>query len=247
MPGGGVPGYRILLSVNIDFVAALREARGGNEPDPVACAVICREGGCDGITVHLREDRRHVRDKDVIGIKEAVRGKLNLKIALSEEMIAIAKRIVPSQITIVPEKRKEGITEDRLDVLRESVRIKNAVESFHDKGILVCLFVEPDIETIDLSKECAVDLIEINTAKYCDSTDKSEIDGEINRIYAVADHAAKVGMKISAGHGITYKNIEPLLNTRGLTEVNIGHSIISRSVVVGLSKAVQEMVEIIEY
>jgi pyridoxine 5-phosphate synthase len=246
MPGGGVPMSRILLGVNIDHIATLREARGGNEPDPVEGALICEKCGCNGITVHLREDRRHIQDKDVFAIKDVIRGKLNLEMALSDEIINIAKKLKPDQATIVPEKREEITTEGGLDVRKNMLKIKATVKLFHDQDIQVSLFVEPDIEIVELSKECGADFIEIHTGSYCNAVHNEEIGKEINRIYNAADHAAKVGIKVNAGHGLNYKNIMPVLKTRGLVELNIGHSIISRSVFVGLSKAVEEMLDLLK-
>jgi pyridoxine 5-phosphate synthase len=246
MPFGGVHPPRILLWVSIDHIATLREARGGNEPDPIEAAIICRKCGCNGITAHLRQDRRHVQDKDVFALKDIDRIKFNLKIPLSDEIIKTAIKAKPDQITIVPEKVKERTTESGLDVRRNIVEIKNTVKLFHDQNILVSLFVEPDVEAIDLSKECEADLIEINTGAYCNAVDKAMIDEEIGRIYGAAKHAGKVGLAVNAGHGLNYKNIVPLLNVTELEEVNIGHSIISRSVFIGLSRAVEEMLDILE-
>jgi pyridoxine 5-phosphate synthase len=246
MPFGGAPMWSVLLFVNVDHIATLREVRGGNEPDPVESAVICEKSGCNGITVHLREDRRHIQDRDVFAIKDAIRGKFNLAIALSDEIINIAKKVRPNQVTIVPEKREAITTEGGLDVRKNMLKIKDTVKLFHDQNIPVSLLVEPGIETIDLSKECEADFVEIHTGTYCNAVDKTVIDKEINRIYSAANHAAKVGINVNAGHRLNYKNIMPVLNAEGLTEVNIGHSIISRSVFVGLSRAVEEMLEILD-
>lgn len=237
---------QILLCVNIDHIATLRQARGGNEPDPIEGAIICENSGCDGITVHLREDRRHIQDRDIFELKKIVKGKFNLEMALSDEIINIAKKIKPDQVTIVPEKREEITTEGGLDVKKNILKIKDTVKLFHDQNILVSLFVEPDIETIGLSKECGADYIEIHTGTYCNAINKTKVDKEIDRIYSAAKHAVKIGIKVNAGHGLNYKNLKPVLNASGLEEVNIGHSIISRSVFVGLSKAVQEMLEILK-
>ena len=248
MPGGGVyyRGRFCLLCVNIDHIATLREAQGGNEPDPAECAVLCEKAGCDGITVHLREDRRHIQDRDVFALKHVIRGKFNLEMALSDEIINIAQKVKPNQITIVPEKREEITAEGGLDVRKNMLKIKDTVKLFHDQNILVSLFIEPDIETIELSRECGADFIEINTGTYCNAVLKTGIDKEIDRIYSAANHAVKVGIKVSAGHGLDYKNITPVLYARALEEVNIGHSIISRSAFVGLSRAVKEMLEILD-
>lgn len=248
MPGGGVyyRGHFCLLCVNIDHIATLREAQGRNEPDPAECAVLCEKAGCDGITVHLREDRRHIQDRDVFALKQVVRGKFNLEMALSDEIINIAEKVKPNQITIVPEKREEIIAEGGLDVRKNMLKIKDTLKLFHDQNILVSLFIEPDIETIELSRECGADFIEIDTGTYCNAVLKAGIDKEIDRIYSAANHAVKVGIKVSAGHGLDYKNITPVLYARALEEVNIGRSIISRSAFVGLSRAVKEMLELLD-
>lgn len=247
MPGGGVyyTGRFHLLCVKVDHIATLREAQGGNEPDPIEAAVICEKSGADGITVHLREDRRHIKERDVFAIKDVVHGKFNLEIALSDEIISIAKTVKPSQIIIVPEER-DAETIGGLDVKSNLPKINDTVKLFHDQNIMVSICVKPDIEAIELSKECEADFIEIHTGAYCNAAHKIEIDKEIARIYSAANHAVITGIKVSAGHGLNYNNITPVLKARALEEVNIGHSIISRSIFVGLSKAVEEMMEILD-
>ncbi len=247
MPGGGIPRARFcLLSVKIDHIAILRETRGGNEPDPIEGAVTCEKSGCDGITAHLREDRRHIQDRDVFAIKDVIRGKFNLEIGLSDEIIGVARKVKPHQVTIVPEKREEITTGGGLDVRQNKAKIEDTIKLFHDQNILVSCSVDPDVDAIELLKEFGADFIEIHTGTYCNAVHKAEIDKEIGRIYSAANQAIKVRIKVSAGHGLNYKNIMPILKTRALEEVNIGHSIISRSVFVGLSRAVDEMVEIVE-
>ncbi len=234
----------IVLCVNIDHIATLREARGISYPDPVEGAILCEKSGCDGITVHLREDRRHIHDKDVFSLKEIVKGKFNLEMALSDEIIRIAKKVKPDQVTIVPEKREEVTTEGGLDVGKNIKKITSTVQIFHDLDILVSLFIEPDREAVDISKESGADFIEIHTGTYCNAVQKAEMDKEIDRIYNAANHALKAGIRVNAGHGLNYANIQPVLTTPGLEELNIGHSIISRSVFIGLGSAVREMLEI---
>ncbi len=247
MPGGGIPTSRMcLLCININHIAALRELRGGDEPDPIESAVICEKSGCDGISAHLRQDRRHIQDRDVFAIKDVIRGKFTLEMGLSDEIIGITEKVKPSQVTIVPEKREEITLEGGLDVRQNEIKIRNTVKLFHDQSILVSLFVGPDLETIELSKECGADFIEIHTGRYCDTARKGGMDKEIDRIYGAANHAVKVGIRVSAGHGLNYTNITPVLKARALEEVNIGHSIVSRSLSVGLSKAVKEMLEIVD-
>ncbi len=248
MPGGGVyyRGHFCLLFINIDHIAILREARGSNGLDPVEAAVICEQSGCDGITVYVGKDRRHIQNRDVFSIKDVIRGKLNLEMPLSDEIINIGKKVRPYQIIVVPEKREEITTGGGLDVRTNMLKIKDTVKLFHDQNVLVSLSVEPETEAIDLSKESGADFIEIDTGPYCKAVDKTGIDREIDRIYRAAEHAVKVGIKISAGHGLSYDNIMPVLKARALEQVNIGHSIISRSVFVGLSKAVEEMLDILD-
>lgn len=246
MPFGGVYAVRTLLCVNVDHMAVLRQAQGGNEPDPVEGAIICEKKGC-GISVHLREDRRYIQDRDVFAIRNAIGGgKLNLEIPLSDETINIVQEVKPNRITIVPEKREEMTTEGGLDVKTNILKIQDTVRVFHDRNVLVSLCIEPSTETIELSKECGADFVEIHTGAYCRATDKTEIDKEIKRIYDAANHARKVGIKVNAGHGLTYRNIEPILDATGLLEVTIGRSIISRSAFAGLSQAVEEMLELLE-
>ncbi len=237
---------RTLLCVNIDHIATLREVRGGVVyPDPVEGAILCEKSGCAGITVHLREDRRHIQDKDVFALRKIVKGKFNLEMALSDEIIKIAAKVKPDQITIVPEKREELTTEGGLDVGRNMKKIIDSINLFHSLNIIVSLFIEPDKEVIDLSKKCGADFIEIHTGTYCNAIQKTEIDKEIDRIYDAAKHAVNIGIKVNAGHGLNYSNLKPVLKTPGLLELNIGHSIISRSVFVGLPIAVKEMLKII--
>jgi len=235
-----------LLFVNIDYIATLREARGGNAPDLIEGALICQKSGADGVTLRLREDRRHIQDRDVFALKEAVHRKFNLEIPLSDEIIDVAMKAKPGQITIVPEKMEGPTTGGGLDVRANMPKIQDTVRLFHDQKMLVSLCVEPDAETIELSKECGADFIEIHTGRYCSAVHQTEIDREIERIYSAANHAVKVGIKVSAGHGLNYKNIMPVLKARALEQVTIGHSIIAESVYAGLSKAIEEMLEIME-
>jgi pyridoxine 5-phosphate synthase len=248
MPGYEVAsrGHFFLLFVKLDHIAALRAAQRGNEPDLAECAIMCEKGGCDGVTVRLSRDMWYIQDTDVRTIKDAIRGKLNLEMALSDEIAKSAQEVNPYQITIVPDRREEVIAEDRLDVKSHMLKITDVVRLCHDHNVLVSLSIEPDLETVDLSKECGADFIEIHTEKYSNAVDKAEIDRELDRIYSAANHAVKIGIKVSAGHGLTYKNIMPVLYTRALEEVNIGYSIISRSLSVGLPKAVEEMLDILD-
>jgi len=246
MAYGGVQVPRTLLCVNVSNVAALRATKGGGGPGPVEAAAICAKTGCNSIAVHLYEDRRHIKDGDVFAIRRAVTGKFNLEIALSNEIAGIAKEVRPDRITIVPEKKEQMTAKGGLDVKKNMTQIKNIAKLFHDQDIKVSLLVEPDIETIELSKESGADFIEIHTGAYCNVLGKAEIDKEIERIYSASEHAVRMEIRINAGIGLNYKNVVPLLNAPELLEVNIGHAIISRSDSVGLEAAVQEMMEILD-
>ncbi len=247
MPHGGIAGQRTLLNVKINNIEALpRQAQGEKELNPVNIAKECEKAGCNGITVHLREDRRHNQDRDIFAIKEIVQGKFNLEIGLSDEMIHIAAEIKPDQITLVSEKREEMMGEGGLGVKENALKIKDTVKFFHDRNISVSLLIEPDIEAIDIAKGCGADFVEFHTGAYSNINVKTGFERELERLYKAADHAAKAGIKVSVGHGLHYGNIEPLLNLKGLTEVNIGHAIFSRASSVGLTSAVYEMLEILE-
>lgn len=246
MPHGGIAGQRTLFNVKINNIEILKQTRGEAESDPVEAAVICEKAGCNGITVQLREDRRQIQEWDVFALKEVIQGKFNLEISLSDEMIAIASKVKPDQLTFVPEKSEEMTAEGGLDVRQHQLKIKDAVKLFHDQNIPVSLLVEPDRETIDLAKDCGADFVELHTGAYGNIADKTGIDKEIGRILSAFRHTEKVRIKVSAGHGLNYKNIEPLLDVVGLPEVNIGHSILSRAVSVGLARAVDEMLLILE-
>jgi pyridoxine 5-phosphate synthase len=246
---------RIKLCVNIDHIATLRQARGSAYPDPLEGARRCEESGAHGITVHLREDRRHIQDRDVIGLKEIVKGKFNLEMALSDEIIAIAKKIKPDQITLVPEKRQEITTEGGLDVAAHFDRIRDVVKQFHDIGIIISLFIEPEKDLVYRSKETGADYIEIHTGTYCTAADDfggdlywespPGVKRELDRICRAAEYASEIRIGINAGHGLNAYNLKPVLAARGLDELNIGHSIIARSIFIGLPAAVKELLAII--
>ncbi|HOO71190.1 MAG TPA: pyridoxine 5'-phosphate synthase [Spirochaetota bacterium] len=237
----------IKLCVNIDHVATVRQARGGIEPDPLEAARIVEENGAAGVTVHLREDRRHIQDSDVVALRDIVVGTLNLEMALSDEIIDFALNIVPDQITLVPEKRQELTTEGGLDVKSNFNRIKTAIDLFHKKKIIVSLFIEPDLETVELSKKCGADYIEIHTGTYCNEFFRGteRVRHERERIYLAAEKAVSSGIGVNAGHGLDCRNLPSLLDAPGLDELNIGFSIIARSVFIGLPAAVREMLDTI--
>ncbi len=233
------------LGVNIDHVATVREARKGDEPDPVHAATIVELAGADGITVHLREDRRHIRDRDVELLLRVIKTKLNLEMAATTEMVEIAKRVKPRSATIVPEKREEVTTEGGLDVIMCGKDLERRIGELKDSGIMVSLFVDPDLEQVEASRAAGADTIEIHTGRYCEAFNQKEEEEELEAIRKSAFHALSSGLSVYAGHGLNYRNIIPVLAIDQIEEFNIGHSIISRAVFVGLQRAVEEMVALI--
>lgn len=229
------------LGVNIDHVATIREARKIGYPDPVEAAKICQGCGADSIVCHLREDRRHIQDRDLFRLKKAVKVKLNLEIAMSEEIVNIALRVKPDQITLVPEKRMELTTEGGLDVCSEKSRVKKVIGKMEKRGIRASLFIDPDTRQIKAAKATGAKMIEIHTGKYADARGKEAKKREYNKIKKCAEFAKKLGLSVFAGHGLNYKNTKPLTKIREIEEYNIGHSIIARSVFVGIGRAVREM------
>ena len=235
----------IKLGVNIDHIATLRQARKGNFPDPVYAAVICELAGCDSIVCHLREDRRHIQERDLRILREVVKTKLNLEMALSDEIIKIALDVKPDQVTLVPERREELTTEGGLDVSGNFEKIKRATENFKNAGIKVSLFIEPDFNQIEKSKETGADFIEIHTGKYSEAKTEEEMYQELDRIIKGTEFAMSTGLRVNAGHGLDYKNVIPICKIKGIEELNIGYSIICMSVFTGLENAVKEMIKII--
>jgi len=235
----------IKLGVNIDHIATLRQARKGNFPDPVYAAVICELAGCDSIVCHLREDRRHIQERDLRVLKEVVKTKLNLEMALSDEIIKIALDVKPDQVTLVPERREELTTEGGLDVSGNFEKIKRVTENFKNAGIKVSLFIEPDFNQIEKSKETGADFIEIHTGKYANAKTEEEIFHQLDRIIKGTEFAMSTGLRVNAGHGLDYKNVIPICKIKGIEELNIGYSIICMSVFNGLENAVKEMIKII--
>ncbi len=237
----------ITLNVNIDHIATLRQARGGKEPDPVAAAVVCELAGADGIVCHLREDRRHIQDRDVELLRQVVTTKLDLEMAAVEEIINIALRIKPDLVTIVPERRMELTTEGGLDVAADIKRFKDLVNKMHDAGIEVSFFVEPELLQIDAVLETKADMVELHTGLYSNLKSKNQWSQELERIKTSAKYAKENGLKVAAGHGLNYKNVIPICRETVVEELSIGHSIVSRSAFVGLERAVREMIDIISY
>ena len=234
-----------VLNVNIDHVATIRQARLADEPDPVWAAVQCELAGANGITVHLREDRRHICDRDVEVLKQTVACKLNLEMCLSESIVKIAERVKPDQVTLVPEKREELTTEGGLDCVKYKRRLAQVVKRMHKKGILVSTFIAPDQDQIVASADTGCDAIELHTGMYANANTARSIGRRVNDLIKGRDWAVEHGLIIHAGHGLTYRNIGPIAAIDGLCEFNIGHSIVSRAVLVGMREATEEMIALI--
>ena len=229
------------LGVNIDHVATVRQARRGVDPDPVHAAVLAELGGADGITIHLREDRRHIQDRDVRLLREMVKVPLNLEMAASDEIIEIAMQVRPEMATLVPEKREELTTEGGLDVKSNRARVSDAVRKLKDTGIFISLFVDPDLDQVKESKKVGADAIEIHTGRYADARTYEESQREFEKIFESCRLAHKLGLTVNAGHGLNYHNVRQIAKIKEIYELNIGHSIISRAVLVGIERAVREM------
>jgi len=233
------------LGVNIDHVATVRQARRGTEPDPVTAAGIAELSGADGITVHLREDRRHIQDRDLELLSRVVKTRINLEMAATPEMIGIATRLRPYSATIVPEKRQEVTTEGGLDVAGLSQPLQAAARELHAAGIVVSLFIDPDLGQVRAAKQAGADAVEIHTGSYCAAFQGGHHAEELEKIRAASAYGAGVGLKVFAGHGLDLRNIVPVLALREVEEFNIGHSIVARAVFVGLGQAVREMADLI--
>jgi len=234
----------MLLGVNIDHIATIRQARKGVEPDPVMAATLAILGGADGITVHLREDRRHIQDRDLKLLKELVPVELNLEMAATKEMIGIATKIKPDLVTLVPEKRQELTTEGGLDVKSQEKNISDAIKKIHNAGIPVSLFINPNRADIDRSKQIGTDMVEIHTGMYADAKGKKQKE-ELIRVINAVRHALNIGLVVNAGHGLNYFNVLKIASIQGIRGLYIGHSIISRAVLVGMEKAVKDIKEIL--
>ena len=235
-----------LLNVNIDHVATVRQARKTDEPDPVWAAVQCELAGANGITVHLRQDRRHIKDRDVNLLKETVACKFNLEMCMAEPMVKIAEKVRPDQVTLVPENRAELTTEGGLDCLKFQKRLTEVTKRMHKKGILVSTFILPDEKQIAATAEAGCDAVELHTGMYANATKDKNIEKRLNELRDGRDIAMAAGLVVHAGHGLTYRNIHPVARIEGLCEFNIGHSIISRAVLVGIQQAAKEMKALIE-
>ncbi len=231
------------LGVNIDHIATLRQARGGREPDPVWSAVLAELGGADGITVHLREDRRHIQDRDLRLLRQTVQVGLNLELAVAPEMLAIALQVQPDQVTFVPERREEVTTEGGLDLASQTARVADVVKQCRDSGIATALFLDPDPRQIEAALSLGVTAVELHTGRYANALEGPARARELAVLRSAAATLVAGGLRVHAGHGLNYHNVGPVARLPRMEELNIGHSIICRAVFVGLSQAVREMKE----
>jgi pyridoxine 5-phosphate synthase len=238
----------VLLGVNIDHVATVREARKTNEPDPVWAAALAELGGADTITIHLREDRRHIQDRDLRLLRESVAVPINLELACATDVLAIACNAPPFQATLVPERREEVTTEGGLDVIGSRTKVADAVRRLKDAGIVVSLFLDPDPAQIDAGAELGADAIELHTGVYAEATLRHRGDqtqAALKTLAAAAQRVRDAGLTLDAGHGLTYRNVKPIAAIDGMHELNIGHSIVARAIMVGLEQAVRDMKRLI--
>ncbi len=235
-----------LLGVNIDHVATLRQARGTSYPDPVSAALICEQAGAEGITLHLREDRRHIQDADVYRMRKALKTRMNLEIAVTDEMIEIAKNVKPHHICFVPEKREEVTTEGGLDVVGHFEDVRKATQELTAIGCDVSLFIDADFAQIDAAVACGAPTIEIHTGAYADAETPEQQQAELERIVKGVEYAASKGLVVNAGHGLHLENVTPIAQISQIHELNIGHSIIADAVFIGLAEAVKQMKAVIK-
>jgi pyridoxine 5-phosphate synthase len=233
------------FTLNVDHVATLRNARGETQPDPVTAALIAEQAGVDGIVFHLREDRRHINERDVRLLRELVTTKLDFEMAAVQEIVKIACDVGPELATLVPEKRQELTTEGGLNVIDNAALIKDTIEELHNADIVVSIFTESDIPQIDASAEAGADFIEIHTGVFANALTEEEQFDELERIRGAAKHAKKLGLGVNAGHGLNYQNMKIFRELEDIDEVSIGHAVIARAVIVGIEEAVKEMIRLI--
>jgi pyridoxine 5-phosphate synthase len=233
----------VRLGVNIDHVATVRQARRASEPDPVQAAFLAELGGAAGITVHLRADRRHIQDRDVEILRKVVKTRLNIELAATQEMMRIALTVKPDQVTLVPERREEVTTEGGLDVVLNSAQLKPVVHTLKDGGIHVSIFVDPDLEQVKEARKIDAESVEINTAAYADARDEGSRATALRKVVDAVRLGKKLGLGVHGGHGLTYANVSPIAALPEVAELNIGHSIVARALLVGMERAVREMVE----
>ena len=235
----------VLLGVNIDHVATLRQARGSRYPDPVFAAMQAELAGADGITLHLREDRRHIQDQDVWRMKDSLQTRMNLEMAVTNEMLGIAMEVKPEHCCLVPEKREEVTTEGGLDVLGQEARIAEACAKLAEENIEVSLFIDPDPKQISAAKRCGAPVVELHTGCYADANGKKQLEHEFQVVSDAVSFGLSEGLIVNAGHGLHYHNVTPIAAIPGINELNIGHSIICHALYVGFDQAVKEMVDLI--
>jgi len=233
------------LSVNVDHIATIREVRRTYEPDPVAAAILAELAGAMGITFHLRADRRHIKERDVEILKKVCTTRLDMEMAATDEMVKLAGQYRPDIVTLVPERIEELTTEGGLNVKRNVSRLRKTIRSLHDKKLIVSIFVDPEIDQVRASARIGADFIEINTGKYADARKEPDWKREFIAVERAAREGIKAGLRIAAGHGLTYINVKPIASIEGIEELNIGHSIIARAALVGIERAVREMVALI--
>jgi len=231
----------ILLGVNIDHVATLRQARGTRYPDPIQAAIAAEHAGADSITLHLREDRRHIQERDVFMLKEILLTRMNLEMAVAEEMLDIASRVQPADCCLVPERREELTTEGGLDVAGQKSRMQEACARLAESGVQVSLFIDADPAQVQAASDVGAPVIEIHTGHYADAPAGAQRDGEYQRILAAVEQGEALGLQVNAGHGLNYQNVKPIAAMTSIRELNIGHAIIARAVFSGLDEAVREM------
>jgi len=234
----------VRLGVNVDHVATIREARKGKMPDPVAAAVLAEMAGTHGIVCHLREDRRHIKDKDLYLLKEVVKTHLNMEMAATDEMVKIATEVVPDMVTLVPERREEVTTEGGLDVISNFEYLEEAITILRANNIVVSLFIGPDLNQIKAAARVKTDYVELHTGSYANAETLNRVSDELERIRSMAIAANKLGLGVSAGHGLNYQNVREIAAIPQIEELNIGHSIIAKAVMVGMERAVKEMLDL---
>ncbi len=230
------------LGVNIDHIATLRQQRREFDPDPVKAAIVCQNAGANSIVAHLREDRRHINDKDIVALKEILQICFNLEMSIAPDVVALAYKVCPDQITLVPERRQELTTEGGLDVIKSYNKLRPICSRFLDKGITVSLFIDPEEKQVDASKNLGVSVIELHTGRYAEAKTAESVSFQLKKLNLITQYARNLGFTVNAGHGLKYHNTTPVANINGMHELNIGHSIISYAIFVGLQKAVKEMI-----
>jgi len=231
----------ILLGVNIDHVATLRQARGTRYPDPIQAAIEAEQAGADGITLHLREDRRHIQERDVAMLSDILQTKMNLEMAVTDEMLAMADKYRPADCCLVPERREELTTEGGLDVAGQLTRMKDACQRLAAADVMVSLFIDPDLAQIEAAIECGAPVVELHTGRFADAETSHESAHELQTIVTAVEHAKNLGLKVNAGHGLNYHNVNAIAEIPDIVELNIGHAIVARSVFTGFQSAVRDM------